>query len=129
MNIAIFVAQVLGPLYLVIAIGILVDAGQYRKMMNAFLDNPALVYLGSIMALAAGLVLVNLHNVWVAGWPVIITILGWLALLKGIILLIRPEPLLRFSAFWFSNDRALRIMAVGAGLFGLFLTAVGYRWG
>ncbi|MBF0187444.1 MAG: hypothetical protein HQL50_05920 [Magnetococcales bacterium] len=127
MQISQFVAQIVGPLYLVVAAGIVLNTKHYRKMMNAFLNNPALIYLGGILALVVGLVLVNHHNTWISDWPVIITILGWLALLKGVVLLIRPEPLLRYSSRWLSEDRPLRVIAMGAALFGLFLTVMGYR--
>jgi hypothetical protein len=124
--VTIFVAQILGPLYLFVAAGILLNAEWYRKMINSFLDNPALTYLGGIMALAFGLVMVNLHNVWLIQWSVIITILGWIALLKGIVLLIWPEPLLRLSASMFNSDKTLHVVAIGAAIFGLFLTVMGY---
>ena len=38
-----------------------------------------------------GLVLVALNNVWTSGLPLIITILGWLTLVKGALILIFPN--------------------------------------
>jgi hypothetical protein len=31
------------------------------------------------------------HNVWVLGWPVIITILGWLAVIGGTVRILAPQ--------------------------------------
>ncbi|MBF0446049.1 MAG: hypothetical protein HQL68_10715, partial [Magnetococcales bacterium] len=93
---------------------------------NSFQDSPALVYMGGITALAFGLVIVNLHNVWIMQWSVIITILGWLALLKGVVLIFCPKPMLRVSASIFNSDKYIYIVGIGAALFGLFLTVMGY---
>ncbi|MBF0369697.1 MAG: hypothetical protein HQL52_09600 [Magnetococcales bacterium] len=127
MDVALFTAKILGPLYLLVAVGMVLNPGEYRKMIQAFLDNPALTYLGAVSAAVAGLVLVNLHNVWGFNWTLIITLVGWLALFKGFLLLLHPGPVLRLSAAMMQKDQTLRMIAVGAGFFGLYLTAMGYR--
>ena len=41
--------------------------------------------------MTAGLALVLTHNVWRADWPVIITILGWLAAIGGAVRIVMPQ--------------------------------------
>jgi hypothetical protein len=43
-----------------------------------------LVYLNGCLLFAAGLAILRAHNVWVWRWPVLITIVGWLALAAGL---------------------------------------------
>lgn len=47
-------------------------------------DNKAFVISTGYISFLLGLVTVLLHNVWVWDWPVVITILGWSTMLKGI---------------------------------------------
>ena len=47
-------------------------------------EDKAFVISTGYISLLMGLVTVILHNVWVADWRVVITILGWSTLIKGI---------------------------------------------
>ena len=75
------------------------------------LKNTAALYLGGIMAVVAGLLIVTFHNIWEPSWIVVITVFGWLSLLKGLMLLTFPKA---FS-FWrsmFSKERFMPIWAI-----------------
>lgn len=52
---------------------------------------PALIGLSGLLSLLAGLAIVNLHNTWCADWRVIVTILGWLMTIGGIIRIVVPQ--------------------------------------
>ena len=64
---------------LAVGIGIFVNGAIYRLLADEFLRSRALIYLSGLLLMTAGLAIVLTHNVWRADWPVIITILGWLA--------------------------------------------------
>ena len=91
MELSQFVAQLLGITYLAVGIGFLNSRKHYEKMLNNFVKDPAVMYLGGLMALIIGFLLVTYHNIWVKNWTVLITILGWGALLKGVLLLAIPK--------------------------------------
>jgi hypothetical protein len=67
------------------------------------------------MALVFGLLIVMFHNVWVGSWEVIITILGWLALLKGVVLLVQPEFAIKHAQVWASRMQFAGIFATVIG--------------
>ncbi|WP_331375195.1 hypothetical protein [Sinorhizobium chiapasense] len=48
-------------------------------------------YLSGLLSLLAGLAIVNLHNRWQMDWRVIITVLGWLMTIGGIIRIVLPQ--------------------------------------
>jgi hypothetical protein len=58
----------------------------------------ALLFLVELLGLAAGLAIVLGHNLWSSGLPaLIITLIGWLTLIRSIILLfLSPEAIGRF---------------------------------
>ena len=49
-----------------------------------------LVYLNGLLLFVAGLSIVRAHNVWATGWPLLVTLIGWLILLGGLIRMIAP---------------------------------------
>ncbi len=99
---SIFLARLLGPIFLVIGVGLLVNRTSYRAMAEEVLKSRALIYLFGAIAFSAGLALVLTHNVWVWGWPVIITILGWLMLIRGTLRIVVPQQV---------GDLASKLMA------------------
>ena len=48
--------------------------------------------------MSAGLAVVLTHNVWVADWPVLITILGWLTAIAGAFRLLAPQDAINSAA-------------------------------
>jgi hypothetical protein len=49
------------------------------------------------MTVIVGLLIVTYHNRWAKDWTVLITVLGWLALLKGIAFIVWPQGVQRVS--------------------------------
>jgi hypothetical protein len=126
METSVFFAKLFGPIYIIVVIGILLNLKSYRNMMEEFVKNPSSLYLGGIIALFFGFLIVLLHNVWMAGWPVIITILGWLAIIKGACLIICPNMMARMSKVYKDKTALMVITLVVFLALGGFLTAMGY---
>jgi hypothetical protein len=53
--------------------------------------HPIVPLVTGLYALLVGLAVVSMHNLWVADSRVVITVLGWIALVSGVVLLIAPE--------------------------------------
>ena len=51
---------------------------------------PPVVYMSGTLLFVAGLSIVRIHNRWVFGWPVLVTVIGWLALLGGLVRMFVP---------------------------------------
>jgi hypothetical protein len=50
-----------------------------------------------MILMSAGLAVVLSHNVWVQDWRVIVTLLGWLALISGGVRVFAPERAIKFG--------------------------------
>jgi hypothetical protein len=48
-------------------------------------------YLDGSVVFVAGLSLVHVHNRWVSGWPVVLTLTGWAAMLGGLVRMFAPR--------------------------------------
>ena len=83
MQTSIFLAQLIGPVLLTGAISLLVNGERQRAMAREFLESPPLIYLSGIIVMTAGLAIVLCHNVWAFDWRVLITLVGWMAMIGG----------------------------------------------
>lgn len=92
MDIAILVARLLAPIYLCVGLGMFLSQGYYKKSMTEIMESPVATYMSGTLALLAGVLIVIYHNIWESSWTLIITIIGWLSLIKGVLLLLIPEP-------------------------------------
>ena len=126
MESSMFFARLLGSYFVIVAIGVLLNLKTYQRMMEDFCKNVALIYLGGILALWFGLIVVLLHNVWVANWTVIITIFGWAGILKGAWLIMLPNTVTRFTEVYQKKTVALRIHLTVVLALGVFLMIKGY---
>jgi hypothetical protein len=126
MDTSMFLARLIGPMLVVLAIGLLTRQDSWRTMANDFVANRPLLFLSGFLTLLGGLALVNTHNVWEAGWPVIITIFGWLAVIGGTARMLFPETVVGISARMLKEKTWLTVAGAVEGLLGLWLCYVGY---
>jgi hypothetical protein len=126
MDTSLFLARLIGPVLVVLAIGLLTRQDAWRSMAKEFTANRPLLFLSGFMTLLGGLALVNTHNVWETGWPVIITIFGWLAVIGGIARMLFPETVVGISERMLNNKTYLSVAGIVEGLIGLWLCYVGY---
>ena len=46
---------------------------------------PPVVYISGVLFFVAGLAIIRAHNLWIRSWPVLITLMGWLFLVLGLV--------------------------------------------
>ncbi len=119
-------ARIIGPVMIIPAIGIFLNFNTYRGMIGEFSKSQSLCYLGGSMALLMGLVILQFHNKWEAGWPVIITLMGWIILIKGLILVLFPGAVIALWHPLTASPAALIVSLVISLAIGIFLTIKGY---
>ena len=121
MDASILIARIIGPLFALMALGMLFNRDTYGVIMAEFAESRALIYLSGTIALITGIVFVHFHNLWVADWRVIITVIGWLSILKGVIRLLYPQIVRKVGRRFANNARLMTgsgavILALGAFL-------------
>jgi hypothetical protein len=82
--------------------------------------------MSGILTMAAGLAIVLTHNVWVANWRVVVTLLGWLMTVGGAMRIVFPGR----TQAWGRGFLRYPMGGTIAGLiwlaFGAVLTFYGY---
>ena len=126
MQASIFLARLLGPLLLLPGIGLLANRRAFRAMATQMLDSVLLVYVFGLIDLTAGLAIVLVHNVWVADWRVIITLLGWLLLIRGAARVLIPETLMGYAKNMLRGQNVYLVSGIVLVILGLVLCYFGY---
>ena len=127
MGTSIFLAKLIGPVCLVIGLALLINGAAFRTLAKEFLDNPALMFLSGVITLPAGLAIVLTHNVWAGDWRILITILGWLAVIGGGARILVPQRATAVGRTMLANPSTLPISTGVYLLIGALLCFFGYR--
>jgi uncharacterized protein YjeT (DUF2065 family) len=91
MNLALVLAQILGIFFAVVGISMIIHKKTVAAAMEEITRDSGVLWLWGLLALIIGAVLVVFNNVWNFGLlPLFVTAIGWLALLKGIFILLFP---------------------------------------
>ena len=121
-----FLARLMGPTFVVIALGMLINLGTYESMIAEALHPGVVFYLSGLLSLLASLAIVNLHNRWQVDWRVIITVLGWLMTVGGIMRIVLPQFTVAVGATIYSGRASTIVVALVVGTLGAFLSFTGY---
>ena len=84
------IAGLMGPTLLAIGVAMLINARHFPEMAKQIGNDPGLIFVSGILLLVAGLAIVRVHNFWTGGWRVMVTVLGWLAVISGILRMFLP---------------------------------------
>lgn len=123
---SILIAKLIGPILLVAAIAMLANTKDLQELARSFLNDRALIYISGILAMLAGLAIVNNHNVWAVSWPIIITLFGWASLVGGVFRIALPGTVQTVGRAMLERETLMRVSGVVWVLLGAFLTYVGY---
>ena len=124
---AVLIARLIGPLFVTIGAGVLINAPFYVGAIEEAAHSPTLVYLSGIASLLAGLAMLNAYRAWTADWRAIVTILGWLMVIGGIVRIVIPQIVTALATTIYSGPTALEIAGVIVLVLGGFLSVKGYR--
>lgn len=118
-----FLAKAWGALFALAASAYLIRPKGLKDLMDQTNTNRGFVISTGFTSLVMGVLSVLVHNIWVSDWPLIITLIGWIAILKGFVRLAWPETL----SLLLKRVRTTRLllMLVMALIAGLAL----YYWG
>ena len=126
-----YIARLMGPVMLIIGIGMiggmLTEGDAYSSLMKEFIGSRALIFITGALALVAGLAVVNAHNLWVPDWRVIVTILGWLLIVRGVSNLVFPGTVQTLGDRMIASHGGILAGAAITIVLGAILCIMGYE--
>jgi len=125
METSILIAKIIGIIYFSFGLGLLFNPHYYQKAFKELLGNTSFLLFGGLLAIIFGSLIIQNHNYWTKNWTILITIIGWIALVKGFFLLAFPSSLRVFKPF-FEKEKMVLFYAVMLIIVGLVFLYFGF---
>jgi len=125
MQSSIYIAKLNGPVMLLAGVAALINQRAFNEIMRDFLANRALLFLSGLFTMLAGVAIVLANHVW-TGWPIIITVLGWLMIIGGAARMLAPEFVVKTGSNMIRHPRMPLIAGAVWVVIGLILCFFGY---
>ncbi len=96
---------------------------QYTKVLNGIKGSAGLFYMNSVFNLLIGFTVLSQYDLW--GWNllVLVTILGWVMVIRGIMGLFVPQLLIDIMM---GKHGFSKVMGIIPLVWGVFLSYVGF---
>lgn len=119
-------SRVLGPFWAIVTIVAAARASQMPMLLAGFEANSAWPWVTGAFILAAGLTVVALHQYWRGAAAVIVSLFGWLMVVRGTFLLAFPSAFLSMADSLVGATAVWRTVYLAFAAIGLYLTYVGW---
>jgi hypothetical protein len=123
----ILIARLIGPLFAALGLGMLLNATFYAAAVGEGAHSPVLIAIAGMATLVAGLAILNAHRAWTYDWRVLVTVIGWVFIVAGLIRLILPTLAETLAPAVYSGPAALMVAGVVVLIIGGILSFEGYR--
>lgn len=120
----VFLAKLIGWFVFLTGLMMVLNHQRFKKNVHDFLSDPLLVAFSGQVSILLGLIVVLTHNVWISEWPVLITLIGWLVLLQGLMRTFFPESFVKHTKQLLSKSGYLLVCWAWM-LIGLYLVWAG----
>ena len=123
MDISLFLAKFWGWYLIIFFVILTFNPKRIRQIFDDLKDEKFLI-ITSFIAIIIGLTNILFHNIWELNWKLIITLIGWLALFKGLSLFIFPKRTIVWLAV--INIKFVQLIYMLLFFLGLFLLNMAY---
>ncbi len=125
MELTLFLTKIFGAFLSLIGLALLAN-NNLKSIIREIIKDKNLIFLLNILGLVAGLTLVISHSFWTADLAGVITVLGWLVLIKHLAILFWRDKMLAL-ALKFVGNNWYETWAIAAILLGLWLLWNGFN--
>jgi hypothetical protein len=119
-------ARVLGPFLVIVDLVAVVRAPDTQAVLSEFEANSLWSWVAGAFVLIFGLIVVAGHQHWRGTAPIVISVLGWLITLRGLLLLAFPKVFVWVAHSMVGAQAWWVTLCIAFALVGLYLTYVGW---
>ena len=129
MELSLLLAQVMGAYLILEGLVVLLRRKFVVNIVEDLSQHKALMFVTGAMVFILGLLVVLNHNIWVADWRVVPTIIGWAMVIKGIGLFFVPKVMMGKAKRVAKNRNVAVLLGLVALIAGAYLAYVGFGLG
>jgi hypothetical protein len=122
-NAAMWLASIFGPFLVILGLWMLLYCDQYMKVLGGMKGSAGLFYINSVFNLLVGFTVLSQYDLWGWNWLVLVTLLGWVMVIRGIMGLFVPQLLMDILM---GKHGFCKIMGIIPLVWGVFLSYVGF---
>jgi uncharacterized membrane protein len=126
MHSSLHIARLVGPVLSVIGLGMLISPDAYRAIAEQFLSHYFFAYISGVLAMVAGLAILNTHNIWTRDWRFAITMVGLILTCVGVFRVLAPAYVFYLGGALFAYPRFFPVCGTLFVAVGGFITFKGY---
>lgn len=126
MQVVNFLASIFGLSFIVTGLSLLISQKEVKKIIEKF-ENEITLFFYGILTFVIGVAMLLNYNVWTRDWKLIITVMGWLAVLKGLVMLFIPEMTIKYLKK-IKDCACLSYCLVGVVILGCVLIYFGFTF-
>ncbi|MDG5481628.1 hypothetical protein [Mycolicibacterium gadium] len=120
-------ARVLGPFFTIVAVIAALRAPDMRQLLSEFTASDMWPWMIGALALLGGVAIVAVHQLWRGPAAIIVSVLGWLLVARGVFLLTFPETFASVADRVFGAAGVWQVAYLVSAAIGLYLTYVGWK--
>ena len=122
-------SRVLGPFLVIADVTAVVRAPDMKAVLSEFEASSLWSWVAGAFVLVFGLIIVAGHQYWRGAAAILVSLLGWLITLRGLLLLAFPQAVISLAHTMIGAHGWWVVLCVGFALVGLYLTYVGWAPG
>ena len=124
MDTSIFLAKFWGWYLIIFFLILSFNPTRIRQIFEDLKDQK-FVILAAFLAIIVGLLNILFHNKWESEWTIIITLMGWGALIEGLVLFAFPNLVAKWLEY--IHIKLVQVIYILMFLIGIFLLNMAYR--
>jgi hypothetical protein len=125
MDATMLLAQIWGPVMIAVGLGFFTSPAYYSKVYRDLEKAPFAVLFFGMFAIAAGILQLQVHTIWNTLPQIVITLLGWGLIVKGVICVTFPALADR-GGDWALDAKVVPAAGAVILLLGAYLSWIGY---
>ena len=126
MGLSLFLAKLLGLYFLVFAVLFLIRKRQLEAAAKDMISSKGALAVSAEISLIFGLAIVIDHTIWEASWRGLITLIGYLMILKAILRFAFPNVVKKMAAHCMGKGYWLCLIIMF--VLGIYLTYCGFAY-
>lgn len=113
---SIMLASIFGPLLIITSLWALLYKENVKKVVDSMKKTPALQYFVGVVNVLLGIVLITSFNYWYMSIELLVTLLGWFLLIRGLILMFFPKTLDSMMRTYMKSSLLYSLIGIAWGL-------------
>ena len=119
-------ARILGPYLVIVPLIAVTHASLMSQIVTDFTASPVWAWVTGAFVLLTGLAVIAVHPYWRGAAAIIVSITGWLMVVKGVALLAFSQTYLEAASNAIGVGALWRTIELCAAVVGLYLTYAGW---